>query len=57
MLLEGFKPGNLLHERLDGSTPFRMQGMERTVRGRSWAIHDDILDAPWDGIVIYKMVG
>lgn len=52
-----FQPGGKLHARLDGSTPFRRPGMERTVRGRSWAIHDGILDEPWDGVMIYKMVG
>jgi hypothetical protein len=54
---EEFKPGNYLYERLDGSSPFRMRGMEKTARGRSWAIHDGILDTPWDNILIYKMVG
>ncbi len=54
---EGFKPGNYLFERLDGSTPFRVRGMEKTARGRSWAIHDGILDIPWDNILIYKMIG
>jgi hypothetical protein len=54
---EGFKPGGTLFNRLDGSSPFRVPGMERTVRGRSWAIHDGILDEPWDEIRIYKMVG
>jgi hypothetical protein len=34
-----------------------MPGMELTVHGRSWAIHDGILDEPWDGVSIYKMVG
>lgn len=52
-----FQPGGRLFERLDGSSPFRMPGMERTVRGRSWAIHDGILDEPWDGVQIYKMIG
>lgn len=54
---EGFQPGNFLYTRLNGSTPFRMRGMERTARGRSWAIHDGILDTPWDDILIYKKVG
>ena len=54
---EGFRPGGELFRRLDGSTPFRMPGMERTVRGRSWAIHDGILDEPWDGVRIYKTIG
>jgi hypothetical protein len=52
-----FQPGGILHRRLDGSTPFRQPGMEKTVRGRSWAIHDGILEQPWDGIKIYKSVG
>lgn len=52
-----FQPGGRLFRRLDGSSPFRMPGMELTVRGRSWAIHDGILDEPWDEIRIYKMIG
>ena len=53
----GFSPGGVLSRRLDGSTPFRRPGMEKTVRGRSWAIHDGILAKPWDEVRIYKMVG
>jgi hypothetical protein len=65
-----FRPGGLLFRRLDGSTPFRQPGMERTVQGRSWAIHDGILAGPWDGLPddsplltpweevrIYRMIG
>jgi len=51
---EGFQPGGELFERLDGSTPFRQPGMEKTVRGRSWAIHDGILGEPWRGIEMYR---
>jgi hypothetical protein len=54
---EGFRPDGVLCRRLDGSTPFRMPGMEKTAHGRSWAIHDGILDEKWDGVRIYKMVG
>lgn len=54
---EGFREGNLFHRRLDGSTPFRQPGSERSVLGRSWAIHDGILDKPWDTIRIYLQVG
>jgi hypothetical protein len=54
---EGFRPGGQLTRRLDNSTPFRESGMERYVRGRSWAIHDGILGRPWDGVQIYKMIG
>jgi len=52
-----FQPGSELARRLDGSTPFRQPGQEKTVRGRSWAIHDGIMDEPWDDVRIYKMVG
>lgn len=53
----GFAPGGPLFRRLDGSTPFRRPGMEKSVLGRSWAIHDGIMDEPWDGVRIYKTVG
>ena len=52
-----FQPGGELYRRLDGSTPFRQPGMEKTVRGRSWAIHDGILGEPFDGVRMYKRVG
>lgn len=52
-----FRPGGRYHRRMDGSTPFRMAGMERTVRGRSWAVHDGVLDEPWDDVQIYRMIG
>jgi hypothetical protein len=54
---QGFAPGGNLTKLLDGSTPFRMPGMERSVHGRSWAIHDGILGEPWEGVDIYKLVG
>ena len=51
---EGFQPGGELFEKLDGGPPFRRPGMEKTVRGRSWAIHDGILGEPWRGIEMYR---
>ncbi len=52
-----FRPGGVLHARLDGSTPFRKPEHWKTVRGRSWAIHDGILDEPWESPKMYKTVG
>lgn len=52
-----FAADGRLTARLDGSTPFRRPGMEKTVRGRSWAIHDGIMDEPWEDVSIYKLVG
>lgn len=36
---------------LDGSSPFRLPDFCRTVRGRSWAIHDGVLDDLCDGVI------
>jgi hypothetical protein len=52
-----FRPGGKLFRRLDGSTSFRQPGMEKTIRGRSWAIHDGILDQPWFCPSMVKLVG
>ncbi len=56
-----FQPGGLLHQKLDDSTPFRRKGMEKTVRGRSWAVHDGIFveafDEEWESPKMYKMPG
>jgi len=52
-----FPPGGKLYKLLEGSTPFRRQGAEKTVRGRSWAIQDGILGEPWVSPKLYKPVG
>lgn len=54
---QGFQPNGEYFQRLDGSTPFRMPGAEKTVRGRSWAIHDGILGEPFTDYHMYKHVG
>ena len=53
----GFSDGGGLRAALDGSTPFRQPGAERTVRGRSWALHDGIAAGNWTGIKMYKAAG
>ena len=56
-----FQPEGLLYEKLDDSTPFRKKGMERSIRGRSWAINDGILldafDEEWESPVMYRTLG
>jgi hypothetical protein len=56
-----FEPEGLLYRRLDDSTPFRRKGMEKTVRGRSWAIYDGVFaeafDEEWESPKMYKMLG
>jgi hypothetical protein len=52
-----FLPGGRLHSAMNSSTPFRQPAMARTIRGRSWAIHDGILDRPWDRVRMVKRVG
>jgi hypothetical protein len=56
----GFGQGGALSDALDGSSPFRQPGSERTIRGRSWAIHDGVLGAiglPWGGVKMYRLAG
>ena len=56
-----FQPGGLLYEKLDHSTPFRKKEMEKTIRGRSWAIYDriylDAFDEEWESPIMYKIQG
>jgi hypothetical protein len=52
----GFQPGGALSANLDGSTPFRQPGFDKTVRGRSWAIHDGLLGEPWSNVKMYKRI-
>ena len=53
----GFAPDGPLTHRLDATTPFRQPGFSQTVRGRSWAIADGILGAPFEGVKMYKAPG
>jgi len=52
-----FQPGGRLFVKLDGSTPFRQSGADRTVRGRAWAIHDGILNGRWEQPRMFKRIG
>lgn len=51
-----FQPGGELHRRLDNSTPFRRPDAWRSILGRSWAIHDGIMNEPFTGVQMYKRV-
>lgn len=61
---ELFLPGGKLFIKMDDGTPFRRRESAHTVRGRSWAIHDGILDEidddllkeGWQSPVMYRMV-
>jgi hypothetical protein len=50
-----FSEGDL-RARLDGST-FRPADAWMTARGRSWAIHDGILDEPWPELHMIRRIG
>jgi len=62
---QAFQPGGKLSKLLNGSTPFRQPGFDKTIRGRSWAIHDgvvseiddDVLDEGWYSPKMYLLVG
>jgi len=52
-----FLPRGALRRRMDGTRPFRMPWMADTIRGRSWAIHDGVLERRWMAPQMYKFVG
>lgn len=52
-----FGRGGVLRRRMDGSRPFRMPWMAATVRGRSWAIRDEVMGRRWIAPQMYKFVG
>jgi hypothetical protein len=45
----GFRHGGALLKALDGSSEFRRADLAATVRGRSWALHDGIVEGLWGG--------
>jgi hypothetical protein len=58
----GFREGGPLLKALDASSDFRAPEAARTVRGRSWAIHDGVGDGLWaggpvGGVKMYKAAG
>ena len=61
---ELFQPGGKLYQKMDNSSLFRKTESAYTVRGRSWAIHDNILfdiedevlKGRWVSPVMYRMV-
>jgi len=58
----GFSDGGVLLKALDGSSHFRHADAARTVRGRSWALHDGVIDGLWGGagvgsVKMYRAAG
>ncbi|MGD8634290.1 MAG: hypothetical protein PVF85_12010 [Anaerolineales bacterium] len=54
---EGFQTGGELNRQLDGSTPFRKPGFADSIRGRSWALHDGVMQRPYTDVTMYKVIG
>jgi hypothetical protein len=52
----GFATDGDLLEQLDSSSPFRSPGAARSIRLRSWAIHDGILGEPFTNVTMYKRI-
>lgn len=52
-----FQPGGAVHYKLVPDNPFRQPDAWKSVRGRSWAIHDGILGHPFTGFQMYKRIG
>lgn len=53
----GFEAGGKLSKKLDDSNPFRSSKGANSIRLRSWAIHDGILETPYTNVTMYKRVG
>jgi hypothetical protein len=58
----GFSEGGVLMKALDGSSHFRRAEAAGTVRGRSWALHDGVIDGLWGGagvgsVKMYRAAG
>ena len=51
-----FQPNGELFNRLSKTSVFRQENCWKTVRGRSWAIHDGILGYPFSGFQMYKRI-
>ncbi len=52
-----FKPDGAFFSQLDGSTPFRSPRAAKSIRLRSWAIHDGVLGEPFTSVTMYKRIG
>lgn len=53
----GFQHGGELQSKLDSSSPFRVPEHAKSIRGRSWAVHDGILGQPYSDVTMYKRIG
>jgi len=53
---QGFSENGDLIGKLDGS-PFRPGASRHSIRLRSWAVHDGILDEPFTNVTMYKRIG
>lgn len=53
----GFTKKGELTAKLDGSTPFRSPSAAKSIRLRSWAIHDGIMGEPFTNVTMYKRIG
>ena len=52
-----FRPGGEFYQKLSNKQVFRPEDCWKSVRGRSWAIHDGILGHPFTGFQMYKRLG
>lgn len=52
-----FRPGGEIYKKLSDKSVFRSENSWKSVRGRSWAIHDGILGHPFTGFQMYKRLG
>lgn len=54
---QNFQPNGEYFKELNDNNPFRTTDTWKTIRGRSWAIHDGILGYAYTGFQMYKRLG
>ena len=53
----GFQTGENLMKLLNSDNPFRSKASARSIRLRSWALHDGIMGEPFTNVTMYKHIG
>jgi hypothetical protein len=53
----GFCAGGRLRDELEGRSVFRAPEAADSIRGRSWAIHDGVMGAPFSDVTMYRRIG
>lgn len=54
---QGFQPGGEFAQKLEQSSPFRSPEAAQSIRLRSWALHDGLMQESFFSVTMYKTLG